>query len=39
MSNATLTAWRRRDTGDRCRWSDPSDLAVPNPTDPTTGTS
>jgi len=23
----------------RCRWSDPSDLAVPNPTDPTTGTS
>ena len=23
----------------RCRWSDPSDLAVQNPTDPTTGTS
>ncbi len=22
----------------RCRWSDPSDLAPPNPTDPTTGT-
>ena len=28
-----------RHLSDRCRWSDPSDLALPNPTDPTTGTS